>query len=69
VVFIARGDHFRAIRSNGLRVDSVDGDFVVQPAEVTDEPSKAGAVDVVIVGVKTWQLPEAARAIGRSSCS
>lgn len=63
VVFIARGDHFRAIRSNGLRVDSVDGDFVVQPAEVTDEPAKAGAVDVVIVGVTTWQLPEAARAM------
>jgi 2-dehydropantoate 2-reductase len=63
VVFIARGDHFRAIRSNGLRVDSVDGDFVVHPAEVTDEPAKAGAVDVVIVGVTTWQLPEAARAM------
>lgn len=63
VVFLARGDHFRAIRSNGLHVDSVDGNFVVQPAEVTDDPSQAGPVDVVIVGVKTWQLPEAARAM------
>jgi 2-dehydropantoate 2-reductase len=63
VVFIARGDHFRAIRSNGLHVDSDDGDFVVVPAEVTDEPGQAGTVDVVIVGVKTWQLPEAARAM------
>lgn len=63
VIFIARGDHFRAIRENGLRVDSVDGDFVVKPALVTDDPAKAGAVDVVFVGVKAWQVPEAAQAI------
>jgi len=63
VIFIARGEHFRAIRENGLRVDSVDGDFVVKPALVTDDPSKAGTVDVVFVGVKAWQVPEAARAI------
>lgn len=63
VLFIARGEHLRAIRENGLRVDSVDGDFVVKPALVTDDPAKAGTVDVVFVGVKTWQVPEAARAI------
>ncbi len=63
VVFIARGDHLRAIRSNGLRVDSDEGDFVVRPAEATDDPARAGAVDVVIVGVKSWQVPGAARAM------
>lgn len=63
VLFIARGEHLRAIRENGLRVDSVDGDFVVKPDLVTDDPAKAGAVDVVFVGVKAWQVPEAARAI------
>jgi 2-dehydropantoate 2-reductase len=63
VIFIARGDHFRAIREHGLRVDSVDGDFVVAPGLVTDDPSAAGTVDVVFVGVKTWQVPDAAQAI------
>jgi 2-dehydropantoate 2-reductase len=63
VVFIARGDHLRAIRENGLRVDSVEGDFVVRPALVTDDPAKAGTVDVVFVGVKAWQVPEVAQAI------
>ncbi len=64
VVFIARGEHLRAIRENGLRVESVDGDFVVDPAQATDDPAKAGVADVVFVCVKAWQVPETAQAIG-----
>jgi 2-dehydropantoate 2-reductase len=63
VVFIARGEHLRAIQTGGLRVDSPMGDFVVAPAEATDDPGRAGTVDAVIVGVKTWQVPDAALAI------
>ncbi len=63
VTFIARGEHLRAIRTNGLRVDSSSGDFVIQPAKATDDVSEVGAVDLVILGVKAWQVPEAARAI------
>lgn len=63
VVFVARGEHLRAIRSSGLRVESADGDFVVHPANATDDPAQAKPVDVVIVGVKSWQLPEAARSM------
>ena len=63
VVFIARGEHLRAIRGDGLRVDGVDGDFVVRPAVATDDPAQAGPVDVVILGVKTWQVGDAARAM------
>jgi len=63
VVFIARGEHLRAIKEKGLRVDSRDGDFVIQPATATDSVSDVGPVDLVIVGVKAWQVPEAARAM------
>src|SRR4051794_15312483 len=63
VVFVARGEHLRAIRARGLRVDSSDGDFVIYPAKATDEVSEIGEVDLVILGVKAWQVPEAARAI------
>lgn len=63
VVFLARGDHLRKICANGLRVDSIDGDFVARPAAATDDPAQAGTVDVVIVGVKAWQVPEAAHAM------
>ena len=63
VTFIARGEHLRAIKANGLRVDSQLGDFVVLPAKTTDDVNEIREVDLVIVGVKAWQVPEAARAI------
>ena len=63
VIFIARGDHLRAIKEKGLKVDSRDGDFVIYPAAATDTVSDVGVVDLVIVGVKAWQVPDAARAM------
>lgn len=63
VSFIARGERLQALRERGLRVDSIKGDFVVQPAPATDDPATVGPVDVVLVGVKAWQVPEAAQAM------
>ena len=63
VVFIARGQHLAALRSNGLRVDSINGDFVLPTVTATADPAQIGAVDVVLVGVKTWQVAEAAESI------
>ena len=61
VTFIARGEHLRAIRDSGLRVESRTGDFTIFPAKATDDVREVGEVDLVIVGVKAWQVPEAAR--------
>jgi len=61
VTFIARGAHLRAIVANGLKVDSPTGDFTIYPAKATDDSNEVAAVDLVIVGVKAWQVPEAAR--------
>jgi len=63
VWFIARGRHLAAIREHGLRVTSVEGDFLLRPARVTDDPSEPGPADVVLLGVKAWQIPEAAAAM------
>ena len=63
VSFIARGEHLRAIRDKGLKVDSLNGDLVVYPATATDDVNEVGKVDLVVVGVKAWQVPEAARAM------
>ena len=60
VVFIARGEHLKAMQADGLRVDSINGDFVVKPVNATDDPSKTGSVDLVLVCVKAWQVTEAA---------
>ncbi|MGB7873668.1 MAG: ketopantoate reductase family protein [Anaerolineales bacterium] len=59
VTFIARGEHLAAIREAGLKVDSIEGDFVVQPAKATDDPASVGAVDVLLVAVKAWQMEAA----------
>jgi 2-dehydropantoate 2-reductase len=63
VTFIARGEHLRAIKANGLKVDSTAGDFVIYPASATDDVGEVGETDLVVLGVKAWQVPEAARAI------
>jgi 2-dehydropantoate 2-reductase len=64
VVFIARGEHLAAIRENGLRVSSILGDTMIFPARAVERPGDAGPVDVVLLGVKAWQVPDAARAMG-----
>lgn len=61
VIFIARGEHLRAITERGLRVGSIKGDFVIQPAQATDNPAEVGPVDAILVGVKAWDVPQAAQ--------
>jgi 2-dehydropantoate 2-reductase len=63
VIFIARGAHLRAMQSEGLRVESINGDFTVYPVETFDDPARVGEVEVVVLGVKAWQVPEAALAM------
>jgi 2-dehydropantoate 2-reductase len=63
VAFVARGETLRAIRERGLRVTSTEGDFVIQPAHASDTPAELGFADVVLLGVKTWQVADAARAM------
>src|SRR5438045_8114974 len=63
VVFIARGATLDALCTRGLRVDSINGDFVLDRVQATDEPSSVGAVDIVLVAVKSWQGSKAGRAI------
>ena len=59
VAFITRGKHLEAMRSTGLRITSHKGDAALPSVTATDDPSSIGAVDVVLVAVKTWQIPEA----------
>jgi 2-dehydropantoate 2-reductase len=63
VIFIARGDHLQTIRKRGLRVETSRGEIVIQPAQADDDAAKVGVVDAVILGVKAWQVADAARAM------
>ena len=61
VTFLARGEHLKAIQAHGLCVETPAGEIVIQPAKATDDPRQVAPVDVVLLGVKAWQVEEAAR--------
>jgi 2-dehydropantoate 2-reductase len=63
VVFVARGATLTALRTHGLRVESIKGDFALDHVQATDDPGAFGAVDAILLTVKTWQIPEAAASI------
>lgn len=65
VTFIARGEHLNAIRRNGLRIKSINGDFTVNQVNATDDLSCVGNTDLLILGVKAWQVTEVARDLRR----
>ena len=72
VAFIARGEHRAAIAAHGLQVESPDGDFIINPANVFEDPAQIGPVDIVIVATKTWDIPAIARhmrpLLGKKTC-
>ncbi|RXG33249.1 ketopantoate reductase family protein [Leeuwenhoekiella marinoflava] len=63
ITFIARGKHLDAVQKNGLQVSSYKGDFVAGPDLATDDLSKIPTPDLVILGVKSWQVPETIEAL------
>ena len=59
--FVVRGKTLNALRSRGLRVESINGDFTVDRVNATDRPTEP--VDAVLMTVKAWQIREAAEQI------
>jgi 2-dehydropantoate 2-reductase len=55
-VFLARGTTLEALRTRGIRVESIKGDFEVGPVQASDDPADIGPVDAVLVAVKAWQI-------------
>lgn len=51
VHLVARNEHLKAMRENGVRVLSPRGDFTAHP-HATDDPSEIGPVDIVLLGLK-----------------
>ena len=61
VALIARGAHLAAMREKGLEVRSETvGDVHVRPRIASDDPAEVGAVDVVLLATKLYDLEEAA---------
>ena len=60
VHFIARGEHLRAMRRDGLRVEGATA-LHLQRVSATDDPAEVGVVDVVMLCVKLWDTDTALR--------
>lgn len=61
VHFIARGANLDAIRTRGLKVESVLGDLHLAKPSVTDDPAEIGPVDIILFAVKLWDTEKAAQ--------
>jgi 2-dehydropantoate 2-reductase len=59
VAFLARGSHLEAMRKEGLKVKSIQGDLHIQ-ALFTSDPGEVGPVDLVLFCVKSYDTEEAA---------
>jgi len=63
VIFIARGEHLQAIKKNGLKIITPEGEFSAFPDLATANPVEAGRLDLVIFCVKSYGLEEAAKSL------
>lgn len=63
VWMIARGAHLAAMRANGLRILSPNGDAHLPDIPATDDPAEVGTCDVVLFMVKNGDVESAAEAI------
>ena len=61
VFFIARGANLEAIKTNGLKVESVLGDVHLPNPNVTSDPAEIGPVDIALFTVKLWDTEKAAK--------
>jgi 2-dehydropantoate 2-reductase len=60
VFFVARGANLDAIRKNGIKIESVNGDLHLPKVNATDDPKTVGPVDIVLFAVKLWDTEKAA---------
>ncbi len=58
VTFLARGEHLKAMLQNGLSIISPKGDLNLKNVAATDNPANIPQVDLILIGVKAWQVEE-----------
>ncbi|MCV6630059.1 MAG: 2-dehydropantoate 2-reductase [Flavobacteriaceae bacterium] len=63
ITFVARGEHANTIAQYGLEVQSILGDFRAQPDTIVAQIGEIEAPDLILLGVKSWQLGEVAKAL------
>lgn len=62
VVYVARGEHLKAMHTKGLTIRTADGDTTLQ-VNATDNAASAGRADLVFLATKAYSNPQAIEAI------
>jgi 2-dehydropantoate 2-reductase len=63
VTFIARGEHLRALQTQGLRIEGPVHPLHLGQVAATDDPAQVGPVDLIVFAVKLGDTEAAARAM------
>ena len=63
VAFVARGNHLKEMKKNGLKVYSELGDVTIDPINASDNPEEFGIADIVLFCVKAYDTQTAATLI------
>lgn len=58
VTFLARGKHLKNLQTKGLKVKSINETFHIKNIKATDKLHETGKPDLIILGVKAWQIKE-----------
>ena len=58
IYFIPRGENEKAIKQNGLKVETTKGSFVTHPKLTTSNPGEIGLIDFLIYCTKSYDLEE-----------
>ncbi|GAB6267335.1 MAG: 2-dehydropantoate 2-reductase [Smithella sp.] len=61
IIFIARGEHLKAIKKNGLQLFTREGDYIARPKIATESPAEAGILDLAFFCTKSYSLENTAR--------
>jgi 2-dehydropantoate 2-reductase len=61
VAFLARGAHLEAMRTNGLRIESPNGNVHIPRVSASDDPAAIGPVDAILFAVKLYDAEPASR--------
>jgi len=63
ICFIARGEHLKKVQENGLTLITENGTFQIFPALATDDVTKIGIADYIIMSPKSYHLDSAVEQI------
>jgi 2-dehydropantoate 2-reductase len=58
VIFIARGESAKVIKQNGLKIITPEGETIVRPHIISDDPNEIGRIDLFILCTKAYDLAE-----------